>query len=661
MKCDVFKRSTGKSFNKVFGTRDSMASSGRLLGLQLPSVPSHLSDFMPACVRSSHNGDDAKECCSLASAGSSSSGMMAFDPLCSKLGGSGDMSSLIEAQAVENHSSFALSYTEEGDVEEKHGGKPAEKHVGKEKADGSPPGAESRPTTPSEDVIGKEAGQNSHSQPGRGLRSKLSSMLSLEKRVSLGGLHSSQFMTEMSGFQSNSFARRAPMADSKSICAAIQKESFARMFDLYDDARCYAAPGGYVGRCADGGDIGVRPDLSWMEDKQCNDAWGTEPWHSDQRSILMKTLHIMRCDIESLKMMLRSLDLPAAKGGPLDPHLHETLGYMPFMHPVMMRSNSAMSELKHASDRTADDEQTENRIDSLKEKELAQTADKEHSVEVDKDLCVAEVPPPEKEEESEESISTWSHGCPKKRKQWWRELLAAFGLTVWVITGAVLVAKAIGVPNLGVSNNVAYNGFWERSDDEEKKTPVQGAMGVVELSSYTFNDTIKKRPTFVMFYAPWCPHCQRLHPIWTQLAGVLSKKGYNVQLAIVDATKHSRLADKYEVPGFPTLIMFKDGKPVGRHRGARDIDTLISFIDKNNIVTPSSQRTGVSAILILRRSSTIHESVESKTVKYKPRSHLGIWSTPVGHPLHCDDGWLMEELEHRAYIRNNLFESSQSF
>ena len=146
---------------------------------------------------------------------------------------------------------------------------------------------------------------------------------------------------------------------------------------------------------------------------------------------------------------------------------------MPYMYPVMMRSYSAMSELKQNSSRPSDDEQTENHIDSLKEKELAQAAEKDRSSEVDKDLCVSEVPPPEKEEESEEAISTWSHGCPKKKKQWWREILAAFGLTVWVITGAVLVAKAIGVPNLGVSsNNVAYNGFWGRSDDEETKTPV---------------------------------------------------------------------------------------------------------------------------------------------------------------------------------------------
>lgn len=328
LKCDVLgggfcfwtgleSSSLGKTFDKflVLGTRNIMASGGRLLGLQLPPVPSPLSDFMPACVRSTHNGD-AKEC-----SGSLGPGLLAFS---SKLCGSNDdadLSNLEQPQALESRSSLELSSYTEQDVEVEK--VPAEKQPAgntKEKA-----AVELSPTSGwapyftlgSSAVAGdattlapEEAGDNSHSQ-SRGLRSKLSSMLSLEKRVTVPGLplvagHSSQFMMEMSGFQSTSLNRRAPMADSK-ICAAIQKESFARMFDLYDERNLiasvpgYGASGGYVGRAADALDMGVKADLSRIEEK-CNDAWGTEPWHSDQRNILMKTLHIMRCDIESLKV-----------------------------------------------------------------------------------------------------------------------------------------------------------------------------------------------------------------------------------------------------------------------------------------------------------------------------------------------------------------------
>jgi hypothetical protein len=139
------------------------------------------------------------------------------------------------------------------------------------------------------------------------------------------------------------------------------------------------------------------------------------------------------------------------------------------MHPVMMmRSNSAMSEMEHR--KPSGDEQAENRIDHLKgDMELAQTAEKDHSPEADKDLCVSEVPLSKKDEESDDAVSTWTHGDSRKRRQWWRELLKALGMTVWVITGAVLVAKVIGVPNLGVRHNVAYSGFWGRSEDDKTK------------------------------------------------------------------------------------------------------------------------------------------------------------------------------------------------
>jgi hypothetical protein len=130
------------------------------------------------------------------------------------------------------------------------------------------------------------------------------------------------------------------------------------------------------------------------------------------------------------------------------------------MHPVMMtRSNSAMSEMEYR--KPSDYEQTENRIDHLKgDMELPQAAEKDHSPEANKDVCVSEVPLSKKEEESDDAVSTRTHGDSRKRRQWWRELLKALGMTVWVITGAMLVAKVIGVLNLGVGQNVAYSGFW---------------------------------------------------------------------------------------------------------------------------------------------------------------------------------------------------------
>lgn len=288
---DIFLfSSTGKiTFDRLFGlgTRN-MASSGRLLGLQLPPVPSHLSDYMPSCVRSTHTGD-AKECSSFtelldlplqAPRTTSSAGLSAFTSFCSKM--KADVNVSLEPSQSESHSSFALSSSAQ-QIEvvkqvDKHAASPLPSgwapyfslggnRLGDAKAN-SLPGAQSRPTTPPEEDMSGTLGESSDGQ-GRGIRSNLSSMLSLEKRRNVPN-HASQFMMDMS----TPVNRRASKADSK----AIQKESFASDMSV------------------------TRGDPSWMEDK-CNDAWGIEPWHSEERNILMKTLHMMRCDIESLKVI----------------------------------------------------------------------------------------------------------------------------------------------------------------------------------------------------------------------------------------------------------------------------------------------------------------------------------------------------------------------
>lgn len=47
------------------------------------------------------------------------------------------------------------------------------------------------------------------------------------------------------------------------------------------------------------------------------------------------------------------------------------------------------------------------------------------------------------------------------------------------------------------------------------------------------------RRTFVEFYAPWCPYCKRLEPIWSQLATDLSANKSNVQIARLNADTYA--------------------------------------------------------------------------------------------------------------------------
>mmetsp|Transcript_3950 Transcript_3950/g.4552 ORF Transcript_3950/g.4552 Transcript_3950/m.4552 type:complete len:129 (+) Transcript_3950:199-585(+) len=105
------------------------------------------------------------------------------------------------------------------------------------------------------------------------------------------------------------------------------------------------------------------------------------------------------------------------------------------------------------------------------------------------------------------------------------------------------------------------------------------AAGQVELDAGSFEDHINSPgDSFVKFYAPWCGHCKRLAPTWTELAGKFSGSS-EVSVAKVDCTKHRDICSNHGVRGYPTLKYFKSGSMEGeKYQGARDVAAFESFI-----------------------------------------------------------------------------------
>jgi len=75
----------------------------------------------------------------------------------------------------------------------------------------------------------------------------------------------------------------------------------------------------------------------------------------------------------------------------------------------------------------------------------------------------------------------------------------------------------------------------------------------------------------VDFYADWCSPCKLLSPVLEKLTSdpeVKSGSGRPLDLVTVDTDAQFDLGQKFQVRSLPTVIAFKDGKPVDKFVGA---------------------------------------------------------------------------------------------
>ncbi|KAK7872452.1 hypothetical protein R5R35_014247 [Gryllus longicercus] len=79
----------------------------------------------------------------------------------------------------------------------------------------------------------------------------------------------------------------------------------------------------------------------------------------------------------------------------------------------------------------------------------------------------------------------------------------------------------------------------------------------------------------VEFYAPWCPACKALQPVWERFSNSGGKFG--VSIGQVDVTSSPGLSGRFMVTALPTIFHVLDGE-FRQYRGARDEEALISFI-----------------------------------------------------------------------------------
>jgi thioredoxin 1 len=98
---------------------------------------------------------------------------------------------------------------------------------------------------------------------------------------------------------------------------------------------------------------------------------------------------------------------------------------------------------------------------------------------------------------------------------------------------------------------------------------------IKKITEDGFDKEIEKGTTLVDFYADWCGPCRMMTPVLEKVAQEVQAQAKITKLDIDHA---QRVVSSYQITSVPTLILFKDGKEMGRLVGLRDAETIKDFI-----------------------------------------------------------------------------------
>jgi len=87
------------------------------------------------------------------------------------------------------------------------------------------------------------------------------------------------------------------------------------------------------------------------------------------------------------------------------------------------------------------------------------------------------------------------------------------------------------------------------------------AFKALELTIDNFDDKVGGADlSGVFFYAPWCGHCKKAKPEWAEAAKMLEEDNIPLFAVNLDEDENRPLAQKYQIQGFPTIMIFKKDK-----------------------------------------------------------------------------------------------------